>query len=62
MRMRGGCVVSPDGILERDLQSHCLHRQESFSISSRVVDRIVCVLGLPQVLEILEHVLDHPLV
>ena len=51
-----------DGILQCDLQSHCFHRQERLSISSRVVDGIMRVPGLPQMLEILERVLDHALV
>jgi hypothetical protein len=47
---------------QRNLQPHFFHRQERFSISSRVVHRIMCVLGCAQVFEVLGHILDHSLV
>jgi hypothetical protein len=50
------------GALERDLQTHRPHRQQSLGISSCIVDRMMCVCGPAQVLKILEHVLNHSLV
>src|SRR5262245_61925697 len=48
--------------LQRDLETHPFHLQQRLGVALGVVDRVVGMRRLPQMLEILERVLDQALV